>query len=37
VADHYGLSAALWISALMPIAGFAAARSLPAPRGLTAQ
>jgi FSR family fosmidomycin resistance protein-like MFS transporter len=37
LADHYGLSAALWISALMPIAGFAAARSLPAPRGLTAQ
>ena len=28
---------ALWISALMPLAGFAAARSLPAPRGALAQ
>jgi FSR family fosmidomycin resistance protein-like MFS transporter len=37
VADHYGLSVALWISALMPLAGFAAARSLPAPRSLAAQ
>ena len=32
VADHYGLPVALWISALMPLAGFAAARFLPAPR-----
>jgi hypothetical protein len=32
VADHYGLPVALWISALMPLAGFAAARVLPAPR-----
>jgi MFS transporter, FSR family, fosmidomycin resistance protein len=34
LADHYGVSVALWISALMPIAGFVAARSLPAPRGV---
>ncbi|MBM3217789.1 MAG: MFS transporter [Candidatus Rokubacteria bacterium] len=32
VADHYGVATALWISALMPLAGFAAARTLPAPR-----
>jgi MFS transporter, FSR family, fosmidomycin resistance protein len=32
VADHYGLPAALTISALTPLAGFAAARFLPAPR-----
>jgi MFS transporter, FSR family, fosmidomycin resistance protein len=32
VADHYGLPAALTISALTPLAGFAAARCLPAPR-----
>jgi FSR family fosmidomycin resistance protein-like MFS transporter len=31
VADHYGLPTALWISALMPLAGFTAARYLPAP------
>jgi FSR family fosmidomycin resistance protein-like MFS transporter len=37
VADHYGVAAALWISALMPIAGFVMARYLPAPRGLSAQ
>jgi hypothetical protein len=37
MADHYGLSVALWISALMPIAGFVAARCLPAPRSLAAQ
>jgi MFS transporter, FSR family, fosmidomycin resistance protein len=37
VADHYGLSVALWISALMPVAGFVAARYLPAPRSLAAQ
>jgi FSR family fosmidomycin resistance protein-like MFS transporter len=37
VADHHGLSAALWISALMPLAGFAAARALPAPRSLATQ
>jgi FSR family fosmidomycin resistance protein-like MFS transporter len=34
VADHYGVATALWISALMPLAGFAAARALPAPRAL---
>ena len=34
LADHYGVSLALWISALMPLAGFVAARSLPAPRGV---
>jgi FSR family fosmidomycin resistance protein-like MFS transporter len=32
VADHQGLPAALTISALMPLAGFATARFLPAPR-----
>jgi FSR family fosmidomycin resistance protein-like MFS transporter len=32
VADHWGLPAALTISALMPLAGFATARFLPAPR-----
>ncbi len=32
VADHYGVATALWISAAVPIAGFAAARWLPAPR-----
>ena len=34
VADRHGVPAALWISALMPLAGFVAARFLPAPRGL---
>jgi FSR family fosmidomycin resistance protein-like MFS transporter len=37
VADRHGVTAALWISALLPLAGFAAARFLPAPRGLAAQ
>jgi FSR family fosmidomycin resistance protein-like MFS transporter len=37
VADYYGLLVALWISALMPLAGFAVARYLPAPRALAAQ
>jgi FSR family fosmidomycin resistance protein-like MFS transporter len=32
VADHWGLSAALWISALMPLAGFVTALFLPEPR-----
>ena len=32
VADHYGLPAALTISALMPLAGFVSARFLPAPQ-----
>lgn len=32
VADQYGLVSALWISALMPLAGFVAAAFLPAPR-----
>jgi FSR family fosmidomycin resistance protein-like MFS transporter len=32
VADHWGLPAALWISAGMPILGFAAALFLPEPR-----
>src|SRR5437870_4226897 len=31
VADRYGLPAALWISALMPLAAFVATRCLPAP------
>ena len=34
LADHYGVTVALWISALMPLAGFAASRYLPAPRSL---
>lgn len=32
VADHYGLRPALWITALMPLAGFVAAMFLPEPR-----
>ena len=32
VADHWGLMASLWISALMPLAGFALALFLPEPR-----
>ena len=32
VADHWGLPSALWISALMPLAGFAAAVFLPEPK-----
>lgn len=32
IADHSGLRAALWISALLPVIGFAATRFLPAPR-----
>ena len=32
VADRHGVPAALWISALTPLAAFAAARFLPAPR-----
>ena len=32
VADRYGLPAALWISALMPLLAFATTRLLPAPR-----
>jgi FSR family fosmidomycin resistance protein-like MFS transporter len=32
VADHWGLMAALWTSALMPLLGFVAAWFLPAPR-----
>ncbi|MBM4439846.1 MAG: hypothetical protein FJ027_05475 [Candidatus Rokubacteria bacterium] len=35
IADHHGVAAALWTSALLPIAGFAAARLLPAPRSAT--
>jgi FSR family fosmidomycin resistance protein-like MFS transporter len=34
IADRYGLPAALWISAAMPLAAFVAARFLPAPRAL---
>ena len=37
LADHYGVTIALWISALMPLAGFAVSRALPAPRGLLAR
>ena len=33
VADRYGLPAALWISALMPVAGGVVALFLPSPRG----
>jgi MFS transporter, FSR family, fosmidomycin resistance protein len=32
LADHYGLQAALWISAVLPLGGFIAAWFLPAPR-----
>jgi FSR family fosmidomycin resistance protein-like MFS transporter len=32
VADHWGVPAALWISALMPLVAFALTRLLPAPR-----
>jgi FSR family fosmidomycin resistance protein-like MFS transporter len=32
VADRHGVPAALWISALTPLAAFVAARFLPAPR-----
>jgi FSR family fosmidomycin resistance protein-like MFS transporter len=32
VADHWGLPAALWISALLPLLGFLVALALPAPR-----
>lgn len=32
LADHFGLLAALWVSALMPLVGFAAALFLPEPR-----
>ena len=32
LADHHGVVSALWISALMPLAGFTAARFLPVPR-----
>jgi FSR family fosmidomycin resistance protein-like MFS transporter len=32
LADHYGLPVALWISALLPLVGFVAARYLPAPK-----
>ena len=32
VADHWGLASALWISALMPLAGFVTALFLPEPR-----
>jgi FSR family fosmidomycin resistance protein-like MFS transporter len=34
VADHWGLPAALWISALLPVLGFVVALGLPAPRGV---
>ena len=34
IADRYGLPAALWISAVMPLAAFVAARFLPAPRAI---
>jgi MFS transporter, FSR family, fosmidomycin resistance protein len=36
VADHWGVPAALWISALMPLAAFALTRLLPAPRDAAA-
>ena len=32
LADRWGVPAALWVSALLPITGFVAARFLPAPR-----
>lgn len=33
IADHWGLMASLWISALMPLLGFSIAMFLPEPRG----
>jgi MFS transporter, FSR family, fosmidomycin resistance protein len=33
IADHWGLMTSLWISALMPLAGFVTALFLPEPRG----
>jgi FSR family fosmidomycin resistance protein-like MFS transporter len=36
VADRWGIPAALWISALMPLAAFTLTRRLPAPRDLAA-
>jgi hypothetical protein len=32
IADHWGLPAALWITALMPLGGFVAALFLPEPK-----
>ena len=32
IADHWGLLASLWISALMPLVGFLLAMFLPEPR-----
>ena len=32
LADRWGVPAALWVSALLPITGFVGARFLPAPR-----
>jgi FSR family fosmidomycin resistance protein-like MFS transporter len=32
LADRWGVPAALWVSALLPITGFVAAQFLPAPR-----
>jgi FSR family fosmidomycin resistance protein-like MFS transporter len=37
LADHYGVTAALWSAVLLPVAGFAAARFLPAPRTASVQ
>jgi FSR family fosmidomycin resistance protein-like MFS transporter len=37
IADNYGVTAALWSAALLPLAGFAAARFLPTPRTATIQ
>jgi FSR family fosmidomycin resistance protein-like MFS transporter len=36
VADRWGVPAALWISALMPVVAFALTRLLPAPRDVAA-
>lgn len=36
IADHYGVVAALWSAAVLPMAGFVAARFLPTPRTATA-
>jgi FSR family fosmidomycin resistance protein-like MFS transporter len=36
VADRWGVPAALWVSALMPLAAFALTRLLPAPRDAVA-
>ena len=37
IADHYGVTAALWIGVLLPLLGFVVARWLPSPRAADAR